>query len=131
MGWYKDYVKQARAVLKSEIKAGRESIKESVKKYRPYYQAAAVLGVAMIPVVGPTTAPVVAAGITATKRANEIERQRRALEAAGAQRSQDPASFEQDVTAGGEFGLQVTPEMKALIPLVLIVGLVAYVVFKA
>lgn len=86
---------------------------------------------AMIPVVGPAAAGGVAAGIAATKRTNEIERQRRALEAAAAERSQIPSTFEQDVTAGGEFGLAVTPEMKALIPMVLIIGLVAYVIFKA
>lgn len=131
MGWYKDYVKKARDSLKQEIKDTREHWKSQIKKHRTYYQAAAVMGVAMIPVVGPAAAGGLAAGIAATKRANEIERQRRALAAAAAQRTQDPASFQQDVTAGGEFGLQVTPEMKALIPLVLVVGLVAYVVFKA
>lgn len=118
-----------RVVGKSERQY--EHTKKLTKKYRPYVHAAAVVGVTMIPGIGPAAAGGLAAGIAATKRSNEIERQRRAIAAAAAQRSQVPASFQQDVTAGGEFGLQVTPQMKALIPMVLIVGLVAYVVFKA
>lgn len=82
-------------------------------------------------IAGPVAGGAVVAGRNAVQVANDQRRAQESIRAAASQRVQNPASFDRDVTAGGEFGVAVTPGMKELIPMVLIIGIVAYVIFKA
>lgn len=110
-------------------KKTREHWKEQYRKHKPYYEAAGIVGLTMV--AGPGASGAVVGATHATRVANDRKRAQESLMAAASQRTQDPASFDRDVTAGGEFGVAVTPGMKELIPMVFIIGLVAYVVFKA
>lgn len=118
--------------LKSKWTAYRRRLKKKAEKYiearREEGQMALVLAGTYFG--GTAVGGAVAGTITTLKARNQAERDRRALKAAATERAQAIKEFQRDIAAGGELGLQFTPGVQKLIPLILILGIVAYVIFK-
>lgn len=118
--------------LKSGWKRYRRKFSAQVDKHsteiRTGYQAGAVVAATLL--VGPAAGGAVAGSISATKAANARKRAQESILAAASERAMAPAQFGRDVSAGGVLGMEITPGMKGMIPVVLIAGIIVYMLFK-
>ncbi len=118
--------------LKSGWKRYRRKFSEQVDKHsteiRTGYQVGGVVATSLL--LGPAAGGAVAGSIAATRAANARKRAQESILAAASERAMAPAQFGRDVSAGGALGLELSPGMKSMIPVILIAGIILYMLFK-